>query len=124
MLTAVLCHTANTGASWQTRPGRWLWLGSAIQWAERRIMTTNRDTDAERDRVEAYTTAEYQPRYLQFARVRGFEPGSPDAPMPYEFVIWIRLKWREWASLNGRRDTYGLTQEDHAAFDAWLRTEG
>lgn len=87
-------------------------------------MTTNRDTDAERDRVEAYTTAEYQPRYLQFARVRGFEPGSPDAPMPYEFVIWIRRKWREWASLNGRRDTYGLTQEDHAAFDAWLRTEG
>ena len=46
--------------------------------------------------------SEYTTRYKQFARVRGFEPGSPDAPMMYEFINWIRRKWGEWAKANGR----------------------
>lgn len=65
----------------------------------------------------------YQHRYVQFARVRGFEPGSPEAPPIYEFINWIRGKWGQWAALNGRKDTYSLSQEDHASFDAWLSLE-
>ena len=62
----------------------------------------------------------YQPRYIQFSRVRGFEPGAPDAPPIFEFILWMSRKWREWAQLNGRKDTYSLTQEDHKSFDEWL----
>jgi hypothetical protein len=64
----------------------------------------------------------YTARYTNFARVRRFEPGSPEAPMMYEFVIWLRAKWEEWAKLCGR-NTYHLTPEDHAAFDVWLSKE-
>lgn len=65
----------------------------------------------------------YQPRYVQFARVRGFEPGSPDAPLMHEFISWVRLKWALWAGLHGRKNLYGLTPEDHKAFDEWLAKE-
>jgi hypothetical protein len=65
----------------------------------------------------------YTTRYTNFARVRGFEPGSPEAPMMFEFIAWIRSKWAEWAKLRGR-DAYHLTSEDHADFDAWLAGEG
>jgi len=64
----------------------------------------------------------YQPRYVQFARVRGFEPGAPDAPMMYEFINWIRRKWNQWAKANNR-STYSLTEQNHAAFDEWLAKE-
>lgn len=63
----------------------------------------------------------YQPRYAQFARVRGFNPG--DEPLMHEFISWVRLKWAIWAGLHGRKDLRGLTQEDHKAFDAWLEKE-
>lgn len=65
----------------------------------------------------------YQRRYVQFARVRGFEPGSPEAPLLHEFIKWVRRKWVEWAALNGRKDLYSLTPADHASFDEWLSKE-
>lgn len=64
-----------------------------------------------------------QPRYAQFARVRGFEPGSDQAPLMHEFISWIRAKWVLWAGLHGRKNLHGLTQDDHAAFDKWLEVE-
>lgn len=65
----------------------------------------------------------FQPRYIEFARVRGFEPGSPEAPMLHEFISWVRGKWRVWAGLHGHKDLYGLTPADHASFDEWLKGE-
>lgn len=65
----------------------------------------------------------YQPRYVQFARVRGFEPGSPEAPLLHEFISWIRRKWSAWAAHTGRKGLDGISAEDHAAFDAWLAKE-
>lgn len=65
----------------------------------------------------------YQHRYMQFARVRGFEPGSDQAPLMHEFISWIRIKWALWAGLHGRKNLYGLTQDDHKSFDAWLEKE-
>jgi len=35
----------------------------------------------------------------------------------------VRGKWQQWAALNGRKDFYGLTEADHAAFDVWLAKE-
>ena len=64
-----------------------------------------------------------QQRYAQFARVRGFEPGSDQAPLMHEFISWIRVKWALWAGLHGRKNLYGLTQDDHKAFDKWLEGE-
>lgn len=64
-----------------------------------------------------------QPRYAQFARVRGFEPGSDQAPHMHEYISWVRQKWVLWAGLTGRKNLYGLTKEDHSAFDAWLKQE-
>lgn len=64
-----------------------------------------------------------QPRYAQFARVRGFEPGSDQAPLMHEFISWIRGKWALWAGLHGRKNLYGLTQDEHKAFDKWLEGE-
>lgn len=63
----------------------------------------------------------YQTRYAQFARVRGFEPGNE--PLMHEFISWVRTKWVMWAGLNGRKNLYHLTPEDHAAFDKWLEKE-
>ena len=65
----------------------------------------------------------YQPRYEQFARVRGFKAGSEEAPLMHEFISWIRGKWLIWAGLTGRKNLYGLTPEDHKNFDAWLLEE-
>lgn len=64
-----------------------------------------------------------QPRYAQFARVRGFEPGSDQAPLMHEFISWIRIKWALWAGLHGRKNLSGLTQDEHKAFDKWLEGE-
>lgn len=67
--------------------------------------------------------SEYTNRYRQFARVRGFEPGSPEAPLMHEFINWVRSKWAIWAGLHGRKNLYHLTEQDHAAFDEWLKGE-
>jgi len=47
---------------------------------------------------------EYQPRYVQFARVRGFEPGSDEAPMLYEYINWIRA-----SGASGRKVMAGMS---------------
>lgn len=65
----------------------------------------------------------YQPRYAQFARVRGFQTGSEQAPLMHEFISWVRIKWTLWAGIHGRKNLYGLTQDDHKAFDKWLEGE-
>lgn len=65
----------------------------------------------------------YQPRYIEFARVKGFEPGSDEAPLMHEFISWVRNKWGLWAGLNGRKDLRHLTPEDHKSFDEWLKGE-
>ncbi len=62
----------------------------------------------------------YQHRYAQFARVRGFTEGNE--PLMHEFITWINRKWSEWRVATRFRSSY-LTQEDHAAFDAWLEKE-
>lgn len=67
--------------------------------------------------------SDYTPRYQQFARVRGFEPGSKSAPLMYEYISWIRSKWGEWAWHTQRKGLQVLTPEDHAAFDEWLSKE-
>jgi hypothetical protein len=67
--------------------------------------------------------SQYTNRYTQFARVRGFELGSASSPPMWEFVLWVKAKWRQWAAQVGRKDLTHLTKGDHAAFDAWLRKE-
>jgi hypothetical protein len=47
-----------------------------------------------------------QPRYAQFARVRGFEPGSDQAPLMHEFISWVRIKWALWAGCYTHRSTF------------------
>jgi hypothetical protein len=64
----------------------------------------------------------HQYRYKQFARVRGFELGSPDSPMMHEYIEWIKGKWSQWWAHVGLKPTY-LTPEVHDAFDAWLAKE-
>ena len=62
----------------------------------------------------------YQRRYAQFARVRGFGPGNE--PLMYEYISWIKGKWDEWRKVAGCASRY-LAPEDHAAFDEWLSKE-
>lgn len=69
------------------------------------------------------SASEYTHRYQQFARVMDFEPGSPHAPMLYEYIKWIRIKWRQWADKQGRKGIHPISQDDHRAFDEWLSKE-
>lgn len=64
--------------------------------------------------------SDYTTRYQQFARVRGFVPGSDAAPLMYEYISWVRSKWGEWAQHTQRKSLHPISKEDHAAFDEWL----
>lgn len=67
-------------------------------------------------------------RYLAYCRAQGTpDPDAmierdherwPGGPMT-GYILWIRERWAEWATAN-KRDRNHLTDEDHAAFDAWL----
>ena len=65
----------------------------------------------------------YTPRYMQFARVRGFTPGTAEQPPMHEFISWVRGKWNQWAAHTQRKTLHPLSQQDHADFDAWLCKE-
>jgi hypothetical protein len=36
------------------------------------------------------------------------------------YIIWISENWTCWRAENGRHRDASLSDEDHAAFDAWL----
>ena len=67
------------------------------------------------------------PRYLAYAKAHGTL--DPDAMLARDrerypggsmagFLVWIAQRWAEWCAETKRRRP--LTEEDHAAFDAWL----
>ena len=67
------------------------------------------------------------PRYVAYAKAHGTP--DQDAMLAQDrerypgccmtgYVVWIGERWTEWLKATGRRRP--LTEEDHAAFDAWL----
>jgi len=67
------------------------------------------------------------PRYLAYAKAHGTL--DPEAVLARDrerypggcmtgFIVWLGYRWAEWLKATGRRRP--LTEEDHAAFDAWL----
>ena len=67
------------------------------------------------------------PRYVAYAKAHGAP--DPDAMLARDrerypgacmagFIVWLGYRWAEWLKTTGKRRP--LTNEDHAAFDAWL----
>ena len=78
----------------------------------------------------------WNPRFVQYARVHGREPQAqldhdrnawPGGIMA-GFSLWISDRWGEWHAARGLRRTasgsqdHVLTDADHDSFDAWLPT--
>lgn len=74
----------------------------------------------------------WNPRFLHYCRVRGFE-NNPRAMLEHDtkeypgrkmdgFADWLDRKWSEWYAQRpkGRPDV--VTEDHHQQFDAWLAT--
>jgi hypothetical protein len=68
---------------------------------------------------------EYTPRFKLWAESIGKKPEDAierdehGTPMNlFEFSLWIQARWRDWHAEHPGR--LGVSDEDHASFDAWL----
>jgi hypothetical protein len=72
----------------------------------------------------------WQPRYVQYSRQH---EKTPAAMLAHDaerwpggklcgYILWVTARWSEWDSLNGHSKEHVRSNEEHAAFDAWLET--
>lgn len=80
-------------------------------------------------RTENGTVAEWNLRYVAYATAHDNTPDEmlaedrashPGACM-MEFMFWIRDRWSEWDRFQGRPPLIPHSDDDHRAFDRWLR---
>jgi hypothetical protein len=67
-------------------------------------------------RFEVYARAHGRSDADQLAHDRQAFPGGRMCG----FILWTGAQWRAWCATVGRKNKEHLTQEEHAAFDAWL----
>ena len=64
-------------------------------------------------------------RYAAYAATLGL---SPQVAIVHgnmtDFICWVQQRWREWEQVRGYAGLGGLSDEEHAAFDAWLEASG
>ena len=55
------------------------------------------------------------PRWWMWMAARNGSPGEP-----WEYIIWIGERWREWRKIRGKPGRSPLLESDHQDFDTWL----
>lgn len=73
---------------------------------------------------------EWNPRYVAYAKAHGMSPAQRSAQDEVDwpggcmtgYLLWIQERWSVWLGSVGLPHDYPCGPEQHADFDAWLRT--